>query len=825
MQEPPGDVLADSQRLAALRRTALMDAPASAAFDRLTRLAARVLKAPVALVSLVDQDRQFFSSCLGLPEPWATARGTPLSHSFCQHVVRTATPVVITDARKDPRVRENLAIRDLDVIAYAGIPLTTPDGLVLGSFCVIDHEPREWQPEEIEILEDLAGAAATEVAMRLDMVERQDAEHALRGSEARKAAILSSALDGIVTIDEAGLIVEFNPAAERIFGYPLDAVLGRPMADLIIPLRYRQAHYDGLARYRATGERRVLGRRIELAAIRADGEEFPVELAISPIAGEHGSRLFTSTIRDITDRRRAEEELLAARRAAEESAEAKRQFLATMSHEIRTPLNGVIGLAHLLGSTELDEQQREFVRTLRLSGETLLSLINDILDFSKIDAGHVEFEQIPFDLPRLLEDLLATLRYSADEKGLELRSQLASDLPVAVVGDRARLRQILLNLVANAIKFTEFGNVRVDVDSRRSEDHRLMVRFRVSDTGMGIDSGRLKAVFEPFVQEGPEISTRFGGTGLGLAIVRRLTELQGGRVAVESTPGRGSRFTVELPLGIAESEGREAPLAAGATGYDLEGVRVLVAEDNEVNQLITRLLLEKAGARVEMVGDGAAAVRHLAADPDFDIVLMDLQMPEMDGIEATLLIRNDLGLADTRLPIVALTASALVEDRERAFRSGMDGLIVKPVDPTTFASLVAAALTRARTGASDAPPANGAGEPLLAAGTLDRSVLGQPEFAVEVIELFLRQLPEGVAAMRESIRTRKVDPARDAAHRLKSSAALLGALPLARVLEEVERSAAEADLEKLGEALDRLGELLGPTTAALERARAGYAKT
>ena len=385
-------------------------------------------------------------------------------------------------------------------------------------------------------------------------VEQRGSVAALRDSEARKAAILASALDGIVTMDDRGRILEFNPAAERIFGYRRADVLGRALADTIIPPAARTAHTAGLARYLETRTSTLLDRRIEVMAVRATGEEFPVEIAISVLAGE--ATTFTATVRDITERRRAESELAAARDHALEAVRVKSEFVANMSHEIRTPMNIVFGMADMLIDSPLSADQRTHVGTLRRSAEGLLRIIDDVLDFSKIEAGKVALESIPFSLRRTLDDTIGALAGRAERRGLTLASEVGAGVPDAVVGDPTRLRQVLLNLIDNAIKFTEQGGVRVEVESARSTSGGVIVRFAVADTGIGIAPEKQAAVFEAFTQADGTTTRRYGGTGLGLTISLQLVTLMGGRLWLESEPGRGTTFYFTVPMDEASARSR-----------------------------------------------------------------------------------------------------------------------------------------------------------------------------------------------------------------------------------------------------------------------------
>mgnify|MGYP002397483935 CR=1 FL=1 len=379
---------------------------------------------------------------------------------------------------------------------------------------------------------------------------------------------------------------------------------------------------------------------------------------------------------------RAEEMLLLAeqqRSAAEEANLAKSRFLATISHEIRTPLHGVLGANSLLAVTELGEEQREYVETIRQSGEALLDLINDVLDFSKLEAGREEAREHDFRLGELLEQSLEIVQHKALEKSLSLDFTLQEDLPSHLRGDAGHLRQILLNLLSNAVKFTDHGGVRLDVRRYRTEPEREWLEFRVADTGIGIAHHQQTILFEPFQQLNSSTTRTRGGTGLGLAISQRLTELLEGTLEVESQEGEGSTFYLRLPFGHCE-ERESAPLQAGSGRRERlekrgEGL-ILVAEDNPTNQKIIERLLSKAGYRCDVVGNGRLAI-EAARNHEFALILMDCHMPELDGYEATERIHEILG--ESCPPIVAVTANASEEDRQKCREAGMVDFLTKPL--------------------------------------------------------------------------------------------------------------------------------------------------
>ncbi|RZL08729.1 MAG: hybrid sensor histidine kinase/response regulator, partial [Hymenobacter sp.] len=380
-------------------------------------------------------------------------------------------------------------------------------------------------------------------------------------------------------------------------------------------------------------------------------------------------------------------ELLIARDAAEASRRAKAQFLANMSHEIRTPMNAVIGLTNLLQQTPTNPEQREYLTAIGSSSQNLLVILNDILDSSKMEAGKLTLEQVPFRLPDAVRGLSTLFRYAADSKGLSLRVEVADDVPLAVVGDPVRLQQVLVNLVSNALKFTRQGGVTVRVapaPSSATEAGRMALWFEVIDTGIGIPANKLSAIFEDFSQANASTTREFGGTGLGLSIARSLVQLHGGQLGVRSEEGVGSTFYFELTYPVADV--RQAPLnaAAGPLPAFEPPLRVLVAEDNRLNQLVARKTLEKWNVQVEVAENGRLAVACvLAATQPFDAVFMDIQMPVLDGYGAARELRQHYPNA-TQLPIIGLTASVLPEDRSMALESGMNDILAKPFEPAVL---------------------------------------------------------------------------------------------------------------------------------------------
>ena len=536
------------------------------------------------------------------------------------------------------------------------------------------------------------------VKFATDITAQKEAEIARHEQETRLQAIVSNAVDGIVTINDRGIIESFNLAAERMFGYTSAEAIGQNVK-LLMPEPYRSEHDGYLDNYKKSGHPKIIGIGREVVGQRKDGSTFPLELAVSELHLQ-GRRLFTGILRDITERAAAATkleqaaiqmecinlELEMANDEVREATETKSAFLASMSHEIRTPMNSIVGMAQLLGETSLTPEQQDYTQRLRRASDHLLDLINDILDLSKIESGHLELETVPIDLHNLLENVGEMMALRAHAKQIDFVLRACPGLPDGVSGDPTRLRQILVNLVGNAIKFTETGQVLVQVESTEASQ----IRFSVSDTGIGIPAEKLDSIFDGFSQADASTTRKYGGTGLGLNICKRLVKLMDGDISVTSTPGIGSDFVFTVPLPT-------VPLETTPAGLDLhvlKETRILVVDDHQPTRLVITEILSAADALVSDVASGPLAMSFLqAAQTDnqpVQLMIVDHRMPDMDGLELVQAVRAMPSGKD--LPVLFLLSNAQESDRKHLQELTRTHPILKPVSRTKLLVTVRDAL-------------------------------------------------------------------------------------------------------------------------------------
>ena len=620
-----------------------------------------------------------------------------------------------------------------------------------------------------------------------DITQRKEMEEVLRKYEVelvknqdRLQSILNNATSLIYIKDLDGKYLLTNKQFNEALNVD-DTVIGK--TDFDFTERRKAQHFkDTDDRVIQTGKPVELEETLEMA----DGIH---NLLITkfPLIDEQNKIYGTSGIAtDITERVKYQEQLVHAKKIAEDAKKLQEQFLANMSHEIRTPMNGIQGMTDLLLETNLNDEQKDFAKTIKRSSDNLLVIINDILDFSKIKAGKLTIEKIDFKLSEVVENIKAIFKHRVNEKGLSLHISVNEDVPDTLNGDPYRLNQILVNLAGNAIKFTHTGGINICISIQKKTSKEIILDFTISDTGIGIENDKIGEIFESFTQASVETSRKYGGTGLGLAITKQLLEMQNGKISVESKINCGTTFKVSIPYSYSKTNNPLFFAAKDIKNYRsfLSGKKFLVAEDNEVNQKVIRHVLQKAGGVVDIANNGLEAVAFLKKSTEYNLIIMDLQMPEMDGYAATKYIRNVMNLS---IPIIAMTASALKGEKSKCIEIGMNDYLSKPFDFSFIYKRISMLL--GDTTATECVPII---EKPQKENLFDLCLLEEMddnEYMSDVLDIFLKNTPTELDELNRACNANKYETVYKMAHKLKSSTGLLKANNLLNVLIKIEDTA------------------------------------
>lgn len=665
----------EQQRLAALKSYQILDTPAEEGFDRITRIVSASLDVPIALVSLIDDSRQWFKSCFGID-----AQETSKEIAFCAHAIASPEPFIIYDAREDERFKNNpLVTGEPNIRFYAGIPLKTHDGQLIGTLCAIDTKPRTISEDQVKIIQDLAGLVMDEMDLRLanmqsqlDLKNKHQILNDLADSKEVLAAILDNTVDGMITINEMGLLETFNKAAENLFGYSPQEVIGRNVK-ILMPAPYFSEHDGYLEQYKNSGHKKIIGIGREVEGKRKDGSIFPMELAVADIQLS-GRRFFAGIVRDISERKQIEQQLVTAASQAEQANRAKSDFLSRMSHELRTPLNVIVGFAQLLELEEPDESTRENIAYILKAGHHLTDLINEVLDIARIEAGYQNFSIEPIQISSLLSECWKLIIPLANERGITLADTelLASEHYVSA--DLQRLKQVILNLFSNAVKYNKSqGTISIRC-SLIEESH---IRVMVTNQGEGIDPEDFERVFEPFERLNAD-TLSIQGTGMGLSLCKTLIEAMNGQLGVNSILGQSATFWFELP--VAEGSSVEVNHATQSSEKHFSSptktATILCIEDN-----ITNLhLIESAISRLAKLNLISAmqgrlglelAQKHLP-----DIIFLDINLPDINGDEVLKQLQSNVETA--HIPVVVISADATQNQIDNLLGLGAYAYLTKP---------------------------------------------------------------------------------------------------------------------------------------------------
>lgn len=635
-----------------------------------------------------------------------------------------------------------------------------------------------WLRNSIAVLGGVSIIALTFIFLLKRQIKRATADieqskTVLLESEKKFRSYIDNSPDGIFVTDENGRCLEVNPAASAITGYAQEELLQMSIFDLAPPEALENAHHL----LQTLQEKNCAGSEFEF--LHKSGKRCwwsidAVKLSATRYLG------FT---KDITVRRRTEKQLLQAIAAAEAANIAKSRFLSNMSHEIRTPMNGMIGLIELLLGTELTQEQREYANLIKLSGRNLVQLISDILDLSKIEAHKMELEIRGFDLLEEVTGTINLLSLHAQEKGLALSAQIDPDVPLLLKGDAGRLRQILNNIIGNAIKFTAKGSVLLHIRKETEDAEQVTLRFLVTDTGIGVAADKLEKIFEPFTQADSSTTRQYGGTGLGLTIARQLAELMGGTIGVERREGNGTTFWFTVVLAQQKNLRLPAPPLAEEIkvvarqgvieGGSAANARILLAEDDPINQQMTKLFLTKSGYHVDVANNGRIALK-LLEENDYAVVLMDCMMPVLSGYETTAIIRNPASAVKNHaIPVIALTANAMQEDRNSCLAAGMDDYLAKPIEVTKVLAMLEKWVSLGLSREGDAGRDGRAGASTIVIfdkGEFVSRSMGDLELSRYVASIFMENGPEYIDSIRKALADQDVEALRQSAHKLKGAA-------------------------------------------------------
>jgi PAS domain S-box-containing protein len=641
---------------------------------------------------------------------------------------------------------------------------------------------------------DSIGANNNYVSIGVDITDWKKKEEIRIQSD----AILKNIPNIVLVSSKKGEVIFASPSVEKTLGFPFEEIKGNNWwKKTYVSKNKAEEAKEAILNYVFKGEKsfvEILKQKIKTK----NGTDIWIGWEFSK--GANGS--FISIGKDITDRIISEIELKKAKEEAEESVKVKNEFLSNMSHEIRTPLNAIIGFTDLLLETKLTQEQREHLETMHNSGEILLTLINNVLDLSKLESNKFNIEKIPFNLNRTLNEVVKLMKVKAQEKEILLNLNISPNVPEEVVSDSNRISQILLNLIGNAIKFTDKGSVTVTVNKIEENDKSAVISFEIKDTGIGIVSNKINSVFGAFTQAKSDTSRIYGGTGLGLTIVKRLITLLNGQIKVESVFGKGSTFTMTLPLekGLKNEIKKVADDEIDIENQSL-GYAILLVEDNKTNQLLAKTRLERWNCKVDIANNGFEGVKKNQQQL-YDIIMMDIQMPVMDGYEATKIIKNDISLEVSKIPIIAMTAFTSKTEINRALEAGMDDYIFKPFKPGELFKILKKHGDKPKVTEEIIEPEIAMevknNNKYINLKFLEKETLNEATVLVLLIELFFKDLKEYMQLLEIKVKERDWQTLYKATHKIKPSISMFGITKLEPVIFALEKIfKEETDLENI----------------------------
>lgn len=803
------------ERLKTVLSYNLLDTPAEQDMDRLAELISLVCEVPIAIISLIDDKRQWYMAKVGVDNA-----EVPIEDSFCQFTLIHDEYLEIPEVQSDERVKNKPAAQGPDGLKfYAGLPLKAPNGQNIGTVCVASTEKHilsEKQQKSFKLLAqqamDLMEAKKKNRKLGWELetiIEKQHKLHSerLKQKESEINALLQaiSLSSGVVQFSPKGFILQANEIFAGYMGYHLESLVGKHHSKLLFKedLSKNKEFWKNLN----SGE----FKSGQMKRKHKSGKEVWILATYNPILDEKGEVLKVIKIaQEITKSIESRKQLQRAKERADQLNIQKDQFIANVSHEIRTPIHAILGFTQLLLESETDTVKLEQLNAVKSAGDNLLFVVNDILDLSKIESGLFQIESLDFNLHQSIQEVSSFLQLKADQKNLDFGIDLDQDVPVWVKGDKNRLAQILINLIGNAIKFTESGSVQLKVECFNKTEQETVIRFRVIDSGIGIPMEKLAVIFDRFSQGDEKISRKFGGTGLGLNISKSLVEKMNGTIEVSSKEGRGTEFLFTIPF--PKSNGlivlNHDPVQLRTQS---KPIRILLCEDNELNQILVKTILQAPHFDLSIAASGVEGIQ-LFREREFDLVLMDIQMPVMDGYQTTYMLREEI---KTTIPIVALSANYLIKEKQKCLDAGMNDYLGKPFKKEELFEKI---IEWTQQDDDFFQKKENMGSKKLEE-PVDLNILrefsdGNEAFEQEMIRMFLDQIREWLNEIAQLIDLEDFKAIKASSHKFKSSFGVLGADGSG--LMEMQEWAAKEDIDKIKIVHERITRYLNRVAPFLE---------
>lgn len=769
----------DIKRIKALLSYGILDTPPEAFYDDLAKLVAIICNTPIAIISFIDDKRQWYKAKVG-PED----NEVPLEETICQYTLLEDDIMEITNAIEDARLINNPNVQnEHGVRFYAGISLKSIEGYNIGTVCTADVRPQQLNNAQKEAIRIIARQVmlhmettkhSKDMGMELETVLRQKVAFTERQLELQEAAYNNlfnaiSKSNAVIEFDPDGTVLSTNDLVENLLGYQPNELTGKEYTFLFKDelINNNEQFWQKLVKGEALAG--------SYQCMHKNGTQTWILASFNPVLDMEDELVrITMIAQNITSE-------VMARNALEALHQQKDNFIANISHELRTPIHAIIGFTDILLETETDPERRKQIEAIKLASDTLLYLVNGILDLSKIEAGLFQFDMDDFELIPVVENVFSILKLKASRKQLKFSFSIESDAPTYLTGDKHRLTQILLNLLDNALKFTMSGSVKLFISVGAESEEKVTLEFRVVDTGIGIPEHKAKSIFGRFTQAEEDTTRKYGGTGLGLNICKLLVEKQGGYISVTSTEGKGSEFSFSLTFAIPTEISNFLTQQKPSEQLPVKG-RILMCEDNETIQYLTQKLIENTGWELDIAANGLEGIERMAKEK-YDLILMDIQMPQMDGYQTTQAIRGTL---KSEVPIIALTAHSMIKEKGRCLAMGMNDYLSKPFDKKALLDKISFWLQHPSGSGKEQEKTN----TFFSLDRLRQLSGGDTAFEAEMLRLFIDQSAKSMILIQQHHSNKNTAALSQEAHKLRSSFSLIGANTL--VLNELEHGTDEA---------------------------------